>query len=65
MRFNNTRSGERLARILIGILLLAIGWRAEVGWWSLPLRVFALYPLVTGLAGWCPIYSLLRIGARR
>jgi hypothetical protein len=32
--------------------------------WSSALMIFAVLPLVTGLLGWCPLYSLLRISSR-
>ena len=44
--------------------MLALGWLIDGDGWILALRVFALYPLVTGLAGWSPLYALLRIRTR-
>ncbi len=42
-------------RIAAGLLLLALGWFGPLGWWGL----IGLVPLVTGLIGNCPAYSLL------
>ena len=56
---------DRALRVVLGLLMLIFGWRSDVGAWSLALRVFALYPLITGVAGWCPVYALLRIGTYR
>ncbi len=44
--------------------MLIVGWGSAWGSWTLALRVFALYPLITGLAGWCPVYALLCTGTR-
>ena len=65
MDFNNTAPWDRMLRIALGALLMVIGWQADAGVWVVPLRVLALYPLVTGLAGWCPIYALLRFATKR
>ncbi len=44
---------DRTIRIVAGILILAAG--LFVGsWWGL----IGLVPLLTGMAGWCPIYAM-------
>ena len=48
---------DRLSRILLGIALLSlvfIGPRTPWGY-------FGIVLLLTGLAGWCPLYSLVGI----
>jgi hypothetical protein len=48
---------ERILRIVVGLGLIAIvfvGPQTNWGW-------FGVIPLVTGLVGWCPPYSLLGI----
>ena len=54
---------DRILRVALGLIMLVVGWGSD-GAWIPALRVFALYPLITGLAGWCPIYALLRTGTR-
>ena len=44
-------------RIVAGLILLALGWFGPLGWWGL----IGLVPLVTGLIGSCPAYSLLGV----
>ena len=44
-------------RIVAGLVLLALGWFGPLGWWGL----IGLVPLVTGLIGNCPVYSLLGV----
>ena len=60
----NAGDFDRVLRVALGLIMLVIGWGSD-GSWALALRVFALYPLITGLTGWCPVYALLRIGTRR
>lgn len=48
---------DRLLRILVGIVLLAlvfVGPKTPWGW-------LGLVPLLTGLVGFCPLYRLLGI----
>ena len=57
MLSTNVGGVDRTLRILLGIALLAIvfvGPQTPWGW-------VGLIPLVTGLVGTCPIYSLLGV----
>ncbi len=52
---------DRALRIVVGLVLIAF----PLGLFGID-RAYAwgwigLIPLVTGLVGWCPVYSLLRI----
>jgi hypothetical protein len=48
---------ERIVRIVGGLILIALAATGTVGVWGW----LGLVPLVTGLVGWCPPYSLLGI----
>ena len=48
---------DRTLRIVAGLVLVALAATGTVGWWGW----IGVVPLVTGLAGWCPAYSLLGI----
>jgi hypothetical protein len=48
---------ERIARAVIGLVLIGLAATGQVGIWGW----LGLLPLVTGLIGWCPPYSLLGI----
>jgi hypothetical protein len=62
----NLSSLERGLRILLGLAMLLAGWTGlATGIWKIALEVFGWVPLVTGLVGWCPFYSLLGINTRR
>jgi hypothetical protein len=64
LRFRNLAVWEQVVRIALGLILLILGWTPWSAPWMSVLRVVALYPLITGIVGWCPIYALLRIDSR-
>ncbi|WP_019451297.1 DUF2892 domain-containing protein [Cupriavidus sp. BIS7] len=50
----NAGSLDRLARIVIGIVLIALAATHQVGIWGW----IGVIPLVTGLIGYCPLYRV-------
>ena len=48
---------DRIARIVIGAVLVILAATGQVGAWGW----IGLLPLATGLVGWCPPYGLLGI----
>ena len=46
---------DRTLRIVLGLVLIALAATGTVGWWG----YVGVVPLLTGLVGWCPPYSLL------
>lgn len=57
MSANNVGNLDRAARIIIGIMLIAmvfVGPKVAWGW-------IGLVPLLTGLIRWCPAYRLFGI----
>jgi hypothetical protein len=53
----NIHQIERAARVLVGLVLIAlvfVGPKTAWGW-------LGVVPLATGLIGWCPPYALLGI----
>ncbi|WP_075324007.1 YgaP family membrane protein [Acidithiobacillus albertensis] len=53
----NEGMADRLIRIIVGIIVIAlvfVGPQTPWGW-------LGLVPLITGLIGWCPAYSLFSI----
>lgn len=46
---------DRTLRIVLGVVLLALCFVPQVGWWGL----IGLLPLATGLMRFCPLYPLL------
>ena len=51
----NEASIDRALRVLLGIVLLSLIFVGPHTWWGL----VGLVPLLTGLVGSCPLYSLL------
>ncbi|HHC71617.1 MAG TPA: DUF2892 domain-containing protein [Thiotrichales bacterium] len=57
----NEGSIDRIVRIIAGIILIAlvfVGPQTPWGW-------IGVVPLVTGLLGWCPAYSIFGISTRK
>ncbi|QFU02645.1 hypothetical protein FIU83_13460 [Halomonas sp. THAF5a] len=52
---------DKLARIVIGAVLIGLAITGQVGAWGF----IGLVPLVTGLLGTCPAYRLLGISTCR
>ena len=61
MSFINEESWDRIGRVILGIVLLYVGWAGVVtGGWGSALKVVGFVPLLTGLLGWCPLYAVFR-----
>lgn len=61
MEFMNEAGWDRIARIVLGLVILTLGWTGAVaGGWGAFLEYFGFVPLVTGLVGWCPLYAIFR-----
>jgi hypothetical protein len=54
---SNVGGIDRIARIVIGAVLVILAATGKVGVWGW----IGLLPLATGALGWCPPYSLLGI----
>ena len=52
---------DRVLRVILGIVLLVVGFGAMDGTAGVIVGLVGLIPLVTGLVGFCPIYRLLGI----
>lgn len=48
---------DRVLRVLIGVALLSLVFVGPRTWWGL----FGIVPLITGLVGVCPLYSIFGI----
>lgn len=54
---SNVGGLDRILRIVVGIVLIALAVTGTVGAWGW----IGVVPLLTGLIGWCPAYPLLGI----
>ncbi|MDH4119910.1 MAG: DUF2892 domain-containing protein [Acidimicrobiia bacterium] len=58
MSYMNEGTVDRVVRIALGILLLVLGFGGIVeGTLGTVFKFLGFVPLLTGLAGWCPIYA--------
>jgi len=48
---------DRVLRILVGVVLIALTVSGTIGWWGW----IGAVPLLTGLLSTCPAYSLLGV----
>ena len=61
----NEAGWDRIARIVLGIVMLGLGWGGFVtGTFGVILQWLGFVPLITGLIGWCPLYSIFRFGTK-
>lgn len=58
----NEASWDRIVRVLLGAVLLYLGFGGVIGGTlGIVVGVVGLIPLLTGLVGWCPLYTLFKI----
>jgi len=55
----NVGGVDRVLRIVIGLVLVGMAVTNVVGLWGW----IGIVPLVTGLFGFCPLYSIIRINS--
>ena len=65
MGFVNEAGWDRVARVVLGVALLVLGLGVVDGGFGTFLTVLAFVPLLTGLVGWCPLYSVLHVRTNR
>lgn len=58
MKFINEAGWDRIARVVIGAVLIWLGFGVVDGGLGITLGIIGFVPLLTGLVGYCPLYSL-------
>ena len=62
----NEGSMDRAARVVVGVVLLGLGWSGVVdGTAGTVFKFLGFVPLVTGLVGICPAYLPFGISTRK
>jgi predicted RND superfamily exporter protein len=56
----NVGSTDKIIRIILGILIAALGYYYR-SWWGL----IALVPLLTAFISFCPIYPILGLSTKK
>jgi hypothetical protein len=56
---------DRVLRVIVGLGLIALALGYIPGMAATPLGWIGVVPLVTGLIGWCPAYSIFGISTCR
>ena len=59
----NVGSTDRVIRVILGIIVLSLLFIIEgnLKWFGL----IGLIPLITGLIGYCPLYTLLKASTKK
>lgn len=57
----NVGTIDKVARIVVGAALIALTFVGPFTATLYPWGLIGIVPLVTGLIGWCPAYSILGI----
>ncbi len=61
----NEANWDRIGRLVLGVVLLFLGWAGIVpGGWGVFLKIIGFVPLLTAIVGWCPAYALFKIGTK-
>jgi hypothetical protein len=57
----NIGNAERIVRIVIGIAVLSLAFVGPRAQWA----YLGIFPILSGVIGWCPPYALLGISTVR
>ncbi len=57
----NIGNAERIVRVVIGLAILGLAFIGPKSPWA----YLGVLPILTGVVGWCPPYTLLGISTRR
>ncbi len=52
---------DRVVRVILGAALVLIGFVVVGGAGGTVIGVIGFVPILTGLSGWCPLYSVLGV----
>lgn len=61
----NEASWDRIARVILGAVLLVLGLVVVNGGWGVAIIVVGLIALVTGAVGFCPIYWITKFRTKK
>ncbi len=63
----NEGTWDRIIRVVLGLVLLYVGWavvQPRFSLWSIVALVVGLILLITGALGYCALYSVFKINTK-
>jgi Protein of unknown function (DUF2892) len=61
----NMGTVDRVVRVVVGVVLAAVGFFGTTGVWSIVLYVLAVVMFVTAAVGFCPLYLPFGISTKK
>ena len=55
---------DRVLRVILGIVLLYVGFFVMSGTWGTLVGLIGFIPLLTGALGWCPLYGVFGLNTK-
>ena len=62
---SNVGNADRIFRIVLGLVLLALAFSVVGGFWAIVVGLFGVIFLATGIIGWCPLYLAFKFSTRK
>lgn len=61
----NENNIDRIVRVIVGLILIAVGFWAMSGVAGTIVGIIGFVPLLTGIVGYCPAYGLLGFSTKK
>ena len=61
----NEGEPDRIARSVVGVILVLVGFSVGDGWWQIGFYVFGGLLIITGISGFCLIYKLFGLSTNK
>ena len=62
----NEGIADRVVRVALGIVLMSLGFGGVIdGTVGTVVGIVGLVPLLTGLVGWCPLYTVMGMSTKK
>jgi len=61
----NEANWDRIARVILGLVLIVVGFFVVQGTVGVIVGIVGFVPLVTGLIGFCPLYTLFKFNTKK
>jgi len=62
---SNMGNADRVLKVIVGIVLVVVGFAVLNGTVGIVVGVIGLIPLATGLIGWCPLYTVFNLKTKK